>query len=105
MSKRDHLIHFMVTEDEYAGYRKKAETAGLPVAEFIREAAAGSEVRGAPEAEVALLIAEVRRMGAYMEDLLMIAGKAGLQDETEMIRAALEENRTVEKRLLEAYGV
>ena len=66
-------------------------------------AVAGQEVHEAPSVDVPILIREVRRVGSNIDQILKIANGKGLLEVPDL-RKALEENRTVEKMIANAYG-
>ena len=71
-------------------------------AAFIRRAVCGAEVREAPPADVPALIQEVRRVGNNLNQIMKRANALGLLD-VPQLRKALEDNRTVEKLIVDTY--
>ena len=90
------------TKDELSDLTKKARKARLTNAAFIRRAVCGAEVREAPPADVPALIQEVRRVGNNLNQIMKRANALGLMD-VPQLRKALDENRVVEKLIVDAY--
>ncbi len=103
MAKRNCRFEVRLTKDEYYDLTKKARRAGLTTGAFVRMAVAGQEVHEAPSVDVPILIREVRRVGSNIDQILKIANGKGLLEVPDL-RKALEENRTVEKMIANAYG-
>ena len=59
-------------------------------------------MKEAPSADVPILIREMRRVGYNIEQLLRIANTRGLLD-VPQLRKALEQNREVEKLIIDSY--
>ena len=102
MAKRNCRFEVRLTKDEYYDLTKKARRAGLTTGAFVRMAVAGQEVHEAPSVDVPILIREVRRVGSNIDQILKIANGKGLLEVPDL-RKALEENRTVEKMIANAY--
>ena len=83
---------------------KKARKSGLSREGYCRRVLNGSEVKAAPPADVPVLIREVRRVGYNIDQILKIANSQGLLD-VPKLRAALEDNRAVEKLIVESYSM
>ena len=62
----------------------------------------GAVIREAPSVDVPKLIYEVRRVGASLNRILIAANARGLLEVPEL-RKALEQNREVEVRIVDAY--
>ena len=103
MARRNCRFEVRLTKDEYYELTKKARKAGLTTGAFVRMAVAGQVIREAPSADVPELIREVRRVGHNIDQILKIANSKGLLEVPDL-RKALEENRTVEKLIANAYG-
>ena len=103
MAKRNCRFEVRLTKDEYYDLTKKARKAGLTTGAFVRMAVAGQEIREAPGADVPVLIREVRRVGSNIDQILKIANSRGLLEVPDL-RKALEDNRSVEKLIANAYG-
>ena len=69
---------------------------------FIRQCISGAVIREAPSVDVPKLIYEVRRVGASLNRILIAANTRGLLEVPEL-RKALERNREVEVRIVDAY--
>ena len=102
MRKRNCRVEVCFTKDELSELTKKTRKARLSTGAFIRKAVAGKEVKEAPTADVPKLIYEVRRVGQNIDQILKIAYAKGLLD-VPQLRKALEDNRTVEKMIVDAY--
>ena len=59
-------------------------------------------MKEAPPADVPVLIREVRRVGASLNQIMKRANAVGLLD-VPQLRKALEDNRTVEKLIVDIY--
>lgn len=69
---------------------------------FCRRVLNGTEVKEAPPADVPVLIREVRRVGNTLNQIMKRANALGLMD-VPQLRKALDENRVVEKLIVDAY--
>ena len=98
-----HEVRTNLQKDDLDRLRAKAQKAGMSLSAFIRHTVNGKEIAEAPHVDVPLLIREVRHVGIVMEQLLKKADGIRPYD-AEELRKALEENRTVEKTIAEAYG-
>ena len=103
MAKRNCRFEVRLTKDEYHDLTKKARKAGLTTGAFVRLAVAGKEVREAPSVDVPMLIREVRRVGYNIDQILKVANSKGFIDAPQL-RKALDDNRSVEKLIIRAYG-
>ena len=103
MPKRNCRFEVRLSKDEFSNLTRKARKAGLSCGAFVREAIKGQTVVEAPSVDVPILIREVRRVGNNINQILKIANSKGLLD-VPQLRKALEENRTVEKMIADAYG-
>ena len=63
----------------------------------------GAAIREAPSVDVPKLIYEVRRVGASLNRILIIANAKGLLEVPEL-RKAMERNRELEVRIVDAYA-
>ena len=90
------------TRGELDALTKKARKSGFSREGFSRRILNGAEVKEAPPAEVPLLIREVRRVGYNIDQLLKRANSIGLLD-VPQLRKALEDNRAVEKLIVDTY--
>ena len=90
------------TRAELDALTKKARKSGFSREGFSRRILNGAEVKEAPPAELPLLIREVRRVGYNIDQLLKRANSIGLLD-VPQLRKALEDNRAVEKLIVDTY--
>ncbi len=102
MRKRNCRVEVCFTKDELSDLTKKARKARLSVGGFVRRAVAEQDVKEAPPADVPMLIREVRRVGYNIDQLLKLANAKGLLD-VPQLRKALDDNRSVEKLIVNAY--
>ena len=90
------------TRAELDALTKKSRKAGLSREGYCRRILNGAVVKGAPPAEVPMLIREVRRVGYNIDQLLMIARTKNWLVVKELEKA-LESNRAVEKLIVDTY--
>ena len=90
------------TRGELDDLTKKSRKAGLSREGYCRRILNGAEVKEAPPAEVPLLIREVRHVGYNIDQILKRANSIGLLD-VPQLRKALEDNRAVEKLIVDTY--
>ena len=102
MEKRTWNIHIYLTEQEYRDMQEKAERAGMSMGSLVRKAVSGIEICEAPNANVPVLIREMRRVGSALEQLL-VDGAYGKEDR-EKLKQVLEANREAEKKIVKAFG-
>lgn len=100
--KRTHEIKIRLSRDELNALTKKVRKTKFSREGFCRAALNSCEVKEAPPADVPQLIMEVRRVGANINQILKIANAQGLLD-VPQLRKALEDNRAVEKLIVDAY--
>ena len=100
--KRTLEMKIRFTRGELDALTKKARKSGFSREGFSRRILNGAEVKEAPPAEVPLLIREVRRVGYNIDQLLKRANSIGLLD-VPQLRKALEDNRAVEKMIVDTY--
>ena len=103
MEKRKHEIKIRLSTEELAELNTKVKQTHLSREQFCRSAISGKEVRQAPPADVPRLIREVRRVGSMLNQILKIANSRGLLEVPDL-RKALEDNRAVERMIVNAYG-
>ena len=103
MDKRGCHVQLYLTREELENLAAKAERAGLSRPVFARAAVLGKEIREAPPADVPVLIREMRRTGAVLEQLLTHALRTKSADPEEIARA-IGETRRVERMISQAYG-
>lgn len=102
--KRTNEIKIRFHRSELDALTKKARKTGLSREGYCRRVLNESEVKAAPPADVPMLIREVRRVGQNIDQILKIANAQGLLD-VPKLRAALEDNRTVERLIVESYSM
>ena len=102
MRKRNCRVEIYFTQNELETLTEKVRKAGLSRGQFCRCVLDGAEVKEAPSADVPILIREMRRVGYNIEQLLRIANTRGLLD-VPQLRKALEQNREVEKLIIDSY--
>ncbi len=102
MRKRNCRVEVCFTKDELSDLTKKARKAHLSIGGFIRRSVRSMEVKEPPPADVPMLIREVRRVGCNIDQILKRANSIGLLD-VPQLRKALEDNRAVEKLIVDTY--
>ncbi len=102
MRKRNCRVEVCFTKDELSALTKKTRKAHLSIGGFIRRAVQNTEVKENPPADVPMLIREVRRVGYNIDQILKRANTIGLLD-VPQLRKALDDNRAVEKLIVETY--
>lgn len=100
--KRTIEMKVRFTREEMDALTEKTRQSGLSREGYCRRVLNGSVVKEAPPASVPLLIREVRRVGCNIEQLLRRANATGLLD-VPQLRKALEDNRVVEKLIVDTY--
>ncbi len=100
--KRTLEMKIRFTRAELDALTKKSRKAGLSREGYCRRILNGAVVKEAPPAELPLLIREVRRVGYNIDQLLKRANSIGLLD-VPQLRKALEDNRAVEKLIVDTY--
>ena len=100
--KRTLEMKIRFTRGELDALTKKARKSGFSREGFSRRILNGAVVKEAPPAELPLLIREVRRVGYNIDQLLKRANAIGLLD-VPQLRKALEDNRAVEKLIVDTY--
>ncbi len=102
MRSRTNRINVWLSDEELADLNEKVSRVRGSRERFIRQCISGAVIREAPPVDVPRLIQEVRRVGASLNQILRIANSLGLL-EVPQLRRALEQNREVEVRIVEAY--
>ena len=102
MRNRNHRVESYFTKNELETLTKKVRRSGLSREGFCRRVLNGTEVKEAPPADVPVLIREVRRVGNTLNQIMKRANALGLMD-VPQLRKALDENRVVEKLIVDAY--
>ena len=82
---------------------QKARKANMSRESYCRAVLNGSEVKEGPNADVAQLINQVRRVGYNIDQILKIANGQGLVD-VPQLRKALEETHQVAQQIIKAYA-
>ena len=98
MRSRTNQIIIRLSDEELADLNEKVSRASGSRERFIRQCISGAVIREAPSVDVPKLIYEVRRVGA----ILIIANARGLLEVPEL-RRAMERNRELEVRIVDAY--
>ena len=101
--RREHRISVWMSAREYGNVAEKAGKAGIPMAEYLRRSAAGVRIREAPDADLPVLILEMRKSAEGLERLLKYAVNGGLPVADDLAKAVAE-NRAAERKIAEAYG-
>ena len=102
MRNRNHRVEIYFTKNELETLTDKVRRSGLSREGFCRRVLNGTEVKEAPPADVPVLIREVRRVGNTLNQIMKRANALGLMD-VPQLRKALDENRVVEKLIVDAY--
>ena len=90
------------TRAELDALTKKARKSGFSREGYSRRILNGATVKENPPADVPMLIREVRRVGYNIDQILKRANSIGLLD-VPQLRKALEDNRAVEKMIVDTY--
>ncbi len=102
MRSRTNQIIIRLSDEELADLNEKVSRIRGSRERFIRQCISGAVIREAPPVDVPRLIQEVRRVGSSLNQILRIANSLGLL-EVPQLRKALERNREVEVRIVDAY--
>ena len=102
MRSRTNQIIIRLSDEELADLNEKASRVRGSREQFIRQCISGAVIKEAPPVNVPRLIWEVRRVGSMLNQILRIANANGLLD-VPQLRKALERNREVEVRIVDAY--
>ena len=102
MRSRTNPIIIRLSDEELADLNEKASKIRGSRERFIRQCISGAVIREAPSVDVPRLIHEVRRVGASLNRILIIANARGLLEVPEL-RKALQRNREIEVRIVDAY--
>ena len=94
------MIRF--TKAELDALTKKARKTNYSREGFSRAVLNGVEVKEALSADTLLLLRELKRVGYNLDQLLKRANAIGLLD-VPQLRKALEDNRAVEKMIVDTY--
>ncbi len=102
MRSRTNQIIIRLSDEELANLNEKAGKVRGSREQFIRQCISGAVIREAPSVDVPKLIQEVRRAGSSLDRILMTANAKGLLEVPEL-RKAMERNRELEVRIVDAY--
>lgn len=102
MRGRTNQIIIRLSDEELADLNEKAGKVRGSREQFIRQCISGAVIREAPSVDVPKLIQEIRRVGSNLKQILRIANSLGLL-EVPQLRKALERDREVEVRIVDAY--
>ena len=102
MRSRTNPIIIRLSDEELADLNEKVSKVRGSREWFIRQCISGAAIREAPSVDVPKLIYEVRRVGTSLNRLLIIANAKGLLEVPEL-RRAMERNRELEVRIVNAY--
>lgn len=72
MRKRNRRVEFRLTEEEYQHFREKTDSTRYSLGEFLRRAVDGVEITEAPPANYYILIREVKRLGANINNMMLM---------------------------------
>ena len=101
--KRTCAITLRFHRSELEALTQKARKANMSRESYCRAVLNGSEVKEGPNADVAQLINQVRRVGYNIDQILKIANGQGLVD-VPQLRKALEETHQVAQQIIKAYA-
>lgn len=102
LRKRNCRVEIYFSKDELEALTKKVRRAGLSREGFCRRILNGAEIKEAPPTDLPMLIQEIRRVGCNLDRLLKRDNAVGLP-EASQLREALEDNRAVEKLVVDTY--
>ncbi len=102
MRSRTKQIIIRLSDEELADLNEKVSRVRGSRERFIRQCISGAVIREVPSVDMPKLIQEVRRVGSSLNQILRIANSLGLL-EVPQLRKALERNREVEVRIVDAY--
>ena len=88
---------------ELEALTQKARKANMSRESYCRAVLNGSEVKEGPNADVAQLINQIRKVGYNIDQILKIANGQGLVD-VPQLRKALEETHQVAQQIIKAYA-
>ena len=102
MRSRTNPIIIRLSDEELADLNEKVSKVRGSREWFIRQCISGAAIREAPSVDLPKLIYEVRRVGTSLNRILIIANAKGLLEVPEL-RRAMERNRELEVRIVNAY--
>ena len=101
--KRTCAMTLRFHRSELEALTQKARKANMSRESYCHAVLNGSEVKEGPNADVAQLINQVRRVGYNIDQILKIANGQGLVD-VPQLRKALEETHQVAQQIIKAYA-
>ena len=101
--KRTCAMTLRFHRSELEALTQKSRKANMSRESYCRAVLNGSEVKEGPNADVAQLINQVRRVGYNIDQILKIANGQGLVD-VPQLRKALEETHQVAQQIIKAYA-
>ena len=101
--KRTCAMTLRFHRSELEALTQKARKAKMSRESYCRAVLNGSEVKEGPNADVAQLINQVRKVGYNIDQILKIANGQGLVD-VPQLRKALEETHQVAQQIIKAYA-
>ena len=101
--KRTCAMTLRFHRSELEALTQKARKAKMSRESYCRAVLNGVEVKEGPNADVAQLINQVRRVGYNIDQILKIANGQGLVD-VPQLRKALEETHQVAQQIIKAYA-
>ena len=104
MRRRNCRVEIYFTKEELEALTKKYRKAGLSREGYCRRVLNDSVVKEAPPADLHVLIMEVRRVGANIDQILKKANGLGFID-LPMLRRELANLAEVERTIIDAYSM
>lgn len=104
MRRRNCRVEIYFTKEELEALTKKYRKAGLSREGYCRRVLNDSVVKEAPPADLHILIMEVRRVGANIDQILKKANGLGFID-LPMLRRELANLDEVERTIIDAYSM
>ena len=104
MRRRNCRVEIYFTKEELEALTKKYRKAGLSREGYCRRVLNDSVVKEAPPADLHILIMEVRRVGANIDQILKKANGLGFID-LPMLRRELANLAEVERTIIDAYSM
>ena len=104
MRRRNCRVEIYFTKEELEALTKKYRKAGLSREGYCRRVLNDSVIKEAPPADLHILIMEVRRVGANIDQILKKANGLGFID-LPMLRRELANLAEVERTIIDAYSM
>ena len=104
MGGRNCRLEVRLSKSEMNEVSKKARKAGLSNSSFVRRALKETQVKEAPPADLHILIMEIRRVGANIDQILKKVNGLGFVD-VPMLRRELANLAEVEKTIINTYSM